>query len=558
MPARVPTDVPRLDAAAAPQPMHLDALLADPALGLTLVAGHAGVAARGPIRWATISDLPDPTPWLEGGELLLTTGLGFAGDLTSAPRRLVAALDDRGCTAVGFGIGVVHDRVPEAMLAAADERRLPLFTVPYEVPFIAVTKRVTSHIFADHYATLRAAVDLHRAVLAGVLAGTGISGVLDTVLRRIEGAAAVVFDYYGHVLAARGRRDAREPTAVAALWAELQQHRRDREPFTLARGPDVATGAWLRVGEAVEAAVVLLTPRPLHDHEALLFEQGMAGLTLELARGLSVRQAHRARIGELLDEVVAGRLSSEALRRRLTRLAVAPDAPYAVLCAADERTSVATLCGILEDVLPGAAVGEYDGRACAVVQPPGDQAEQVLAAARARGLTELRIGWSGRVEGPDRLGPAVAEAAAAAVAPGPGGIRDIGSLGLAGLLAGVARNDVAAAFVRHVLGPVIDHDAREGTALVRTLAAYLRHGCRPGPAAAELCVHRHTLAYRLERIADLTGRDPRNGRHLLEFGVALELAQPPPATPSTAPPPPPVRTRPAPTGEVGPPPAEVR
>ncbi len=36
-------------------------------------------------------------------------------------------------------------------------------------------------------------------------------------------------------------------------------------------------------------------------------------------------------------------------------------------------------------------------------------------------------------------------------------------------------------------------------------------------------MHRHTLAYRLDRIRDLTGRDPRSGEHLLEFGLALEL-----------------------------------
>ena len=58
-----------------------------------------------------------------------------------------------------------------------------------------------------------------------------------------------------------------------------------------------------------------------------------------------------------------------------------------------------------------------------------------------------------------------------------------------------------------------------------TLAAYLRHGCRPGPAAKELSIHRHTLSYRLERIAELTGRDPRDGDHLLAFTLALALAE---------------------------------
>jgi PucR family transcriptional regulator, purine catabolism regulatory protein len=97
------------------------------------------------------------------------------------------------------------------------------------------------------------------------------------------------------------------------------------------------------------------------------------------------------------------------------------------------------------------------------------------------------------------------------------------ALGLPGLLAGIDDALGADAFVRQVLGPVLDYDAREGAQLVDSLRAYLHHGCRPGPAAAELCVHRHTLSYRLDRVAELTGRDPRDGAHLLAFGLALEL-----------------------------------
>ena len=41
--------------------------------GLELVTGED--AADAPVRWVHISELPDPTPWLSGGELLLTTGL---------------------------------------------------------------------------------------------------------------------------------------------------------------------------------------------------------------------------------------------------------------------------------------------------------------------------------------------------------------------------------------------------------------------------------------------------------------------------------------------------
>ena len=48
-------------------------LAADPDLQLELVAGHRGADRE--IEAAAVSELANPGPWLQGGELLLTIGL---------------------------------------------------------------------------------------------------------------------------------------------------------------------------------------------------------------------------------------------------------------------------------------------------------------------------------------------------------------------------------------------------------------------------------------------------------------------------------------------------
>ena len=50
-------------------------LMGNPGMPLRLLAGegHAGQ----PIRWVHASELEDPTPWLKGGEVILTTGMGI-------------------------------------------------------------------------------------------------------------------------------------------------------------------------------------------------------------------------------------------------------------------------------------------------------------------------------------------------------------------------------------------------------------------------------------------------------------------------------------------------
>src|ERR1700712_599655 len=102
--------------------LPLRALLRE--LELEIAAGEAGLDRA--VRWVHISELADPTPWLSGGELLLTTGLGPAGDAEA----YVPRLGEHGLTGLGFGVGFGFERIPDALLAAAAAHGFPVFAVP--------------------------------------------------------------------------------------------------------------------------------------------------------------------------------------------------------------------------------------------------------------------------------------------------------------------------------------------------------------------------------------------------------------------------------------------
>lgn len=508
-------------------PLFLPELLDDVGLGLDLVAGRDGARRGKAIRWAHSSDTPDPTPWLEGGEILLTTGLGVKDD-PDLQRRLVRNLHARGCVAIGFGLGVTLAAVPDAMLEEADELDLPLFTVPLEVPFIAVTRRVARAIFDEHFATLRDAVDLHRKVLGTVISGAGLEGVLETTSGHMPDVALLVFDFAGTLLATHGGDVGPSPGEV---WAAVSPAVGGRDRSTVPIGGCTVTTAVVREGDEIEAVLAVVADRDLHEHEHLLVEQVLAGLGLELARGQSVRESRRVRVDELLEEAAAGRASTQMIARVVARLGGDPDAPYRVLCLRRPRgVGERALSTSVEDVIAGHGepiiVGRYDRDVYALVPASDDGLADVLAKAlRSRGWASVAVGRSREKATLDSFPVALREARTAAHAPGPGSdaVRDVDAIGLEGVLAGLRSGSGAEHFVAHVLGPVLDYDERENAQLVDSLRAYLRHGCRPGPAADELSIHRHTLSYRLDRIRDLTGRDPRDGAHLLEWSLALEL-----------------------------------
>ena len=159
-------------------------------LGLDLASGQD--AAGRHVRWVHSTELLDPTPWLRGGELLLTTGLQL--DSAQSQRELVERLAEHKIGGLGFGTGFTHKRLPAALLAEARRRSFPLFEVPYELPFIAITERVFAQLLDERYEMLQRS--MAGDVLAEALTGRLYPEELQTRLRPFgigEQAAVLAF-----------------------------------------------------------------------------------------------------------------------------------------------------------------------------------------------------------------------------------------------------------------------------------------------------------------------------------------------------------------------------
>jgi len=77
------------------------------------------------------------------------------------------------------------------------------------------------------------------------------------------------------------------------------------------------------------------------------------------------------------------------------------------------------------------------------------------------------------------------------------------------------------AFVELTLGPLLRHDARSASPLLPTVRSFVEHGGRLRETAAEIYVHRNTLAYRLDRAAEILGADLKEARARLAIELAL-------------------------------------
>lgn len=140
------------DAALQPR-IELDALLHDYQLGLVVTAGGDDETGAREVQWVHSSDLTDPTPFLTPRTVLLTTGEQFVGPLSKEDAdayvsRLVAA----GTTALGVAIGLRWDRIPPHLVESCERHSLPLIRVPYDTPFIAITRAAARLIESSMHA----------------------------------------------------------------------------------------------------------------------------------------------------------------------------------------------------------------------------------------------------------------------------------------------------------------------------------------------------------------------------------------------------------------------
>jgi sugar diacid utilization regulator len=74
------------------------------------------------------------------------------------------------------------------------------------------------------------------------------------------------------------------------------------------------------------------------------------------------------------------------------------------------------------------------------------------------------------------------------------------------------------------LRPLIEYDLAHQAALVSTLRVYFDEGANLTRSARALMVHSNTVLYRLRRIHELSGRDPRDLRELVLLYLGLKLS----------------------------------
>lgn len=490
-----------------------------------------------PVRWVHVSDSDRVAALLDGGELLLTTGAGWAGT-DAALAGLVHALADADLAGIVLELGTRFAVAPPALVAACRERDLALVALEREVKFVAVTEDVHRRIIAGQVEALEERQRLHDLFTGLSLRGAAVEVVVRETARALR--APVVLEDLAHEVVVADAFDLPDAEALAG-WTE-RSRRRD--------------AAWTRVPVAARGThwgELVALPGPPHPAgRATVLEQ--AATTLALSRLSDPSDAWARLRGDLLlGALLAERFVVTAdieTRLAASGFPVAGRSLFAVV----QGAGAVSVSGAASDAGAAASAGSV-ARAGASARgsgPVGGEAwthgalatrfgpsaptlsgqvgsERVLlvSAPQGQGLSDRMLAGLGSVavsepaSSVDELRTALSLVRRLARRAAPGEVLRAGDRPLARLAAELGGDDRLRAHSARMLGPLIRHDEASGGDLLRVLAAVVAHPANRTAAAAASHLSRSVFYQRLALIGDLLGADLDDGETLAALHLAL-------------------------------------
>jgi PucR family transcriptional regulator, purine catabolism regulatory protein len=444
-----------------------------------------------------VSELTDPTPYLQGGELLLTTGMGLTGHEAQA-RSYAARLARHGVAGLGLGLGPIHDDMPRSLVRACEAAGLALFVVPVPTPFLMVARTYWKLLAQAGHEELSSALGAHRDLVRAAAGSSPVPTVVRTLAAAVEGWAAQLSPA-GQVLEVwpkTSRGSARQAAEEVRRLRTAGPHSSATFPI---EGDDVVLQPLSSRGR-LTGYVATGCPRPMRAQDQQLVLTACSLLALQSEqhrRGTAGPRSSRACVARL---VTTGYV--DAARSLCGDLGLgALPASVRILAAVDlGEGHGGDLQDVVEQALPRARsqvlaiagsdelwVLLRDGDVPVVLNAVRRFVQSQAAPARVVVSVLAPLSEAARHTGLVQQALTVVQ---------PGQLRD-----LAVRDQGTLDDDVD-------LGPLVDYPRAD---LVRAVVAYLRHRGHWEDAARDLGLHRNTLRHRIGtvgRVLDVDLDDP--------------------------------------------------
>jgi len=514
-------------------------------LGTSMAAGDTETQ----VNWCvTIRAQPPAFPDIYGGELALVS----MDVLRSFDSRLMLANVIRQLAEFGVSAVVTAGAVEERAIAAANACQIALLSMPLDASLTTVERAVNALILNQSARLTKRAIEIQRQLARLAAENRDLNSLLQ-VISRSTGKPIVVHDDTGVMIYPNlERRGANGRHRFQAMpYSQFQKWLSHNAPSSQGAVSSSPLGytTVLKVEKRVAGYLSLVgRNNNLDEFDRLILTYGADVCAIEMAKNRAIASAVEQTRGDWIQMLLSGTLADDdLLHTRARQAGFEPGSLYVaavfrVSAQSAQPLSLESLISLLRDDISrrqaGGAVGQYvdmivalypldaEANALSRTKMMIEDARAQLAARSACGL--VAAGISRPSKGLSNLRDSYREAKDAVGIAYELGDRDTttfyGDLKLYQLLLALKERNLENLnqFYRQALGPLVDHDSRKRSDLVRTLSGFFAANGNLAKAAQDLDVHRNTLVYRLQRISDLTKLDLDDADNRLILHLALK------------------------------------
>lgn len=521
-----------------------------------VIAGSGALGRQ--VSWVHVVGVPDAPDFLSGGELVLTTPINLPED-AEGQQRYVEAMARKSIAGLVLAVGRHVDHAPAALRDSAEACAVPLVEIPYQTRFIDIARKLNQRITQENMDMLERALEIHRVLTQLVLDGGDLQQLAVTLAELIGQSISIESERFealaSHNLAPvdearrytlnEGKTNPRLIEALENLGI-LGEIRRTLRPVHLPQLPEVG----LEMERILAPIVVhgsiygylwiIADDRPLSKLDAMAIESGATVAALIRLYQEMVANTEATLKGGLLAQLIEGeRGRQDSLTDQALRYGIDLNTPFVLLkIEKAERGDATSTNGSSAEAASGriqlqrqinrltsdwrAVIGQFAGEVVALVPASTDLDKQIGRLHKSIG--GLLIGISAVQRGAGTVSAAYMQCRDALLIARRVGMTvptvRFGQLGYLHTLYYAGEGALAA----NPYVPTLRRLAEEQQAdLFHTLEVYLDAGGNGVQTAELLCIHRSTLNYRLQRIAEVCSADLGDPVMRMNLQVALKL-----------------------------------
>ena len=484
-------------------------LLAEPQLGLSLIAGADGLGNR--ITWAHTSDLPRLWEWVTGGEIMMTNGMSIPPDAPGQVE-LAHSLVDAGASGLAIGEKMHAPALQPEFLAACNTLALPLINVPYPLPFIAIARTVAESSLLEESRRLRQTARIYDLLRLTDTSGNHWQSLVQGVAAEVGSRLFVVDKRCLHPWHPDGE----------ALPADM---RAEVEPLTVNTSSNAKTFRWHMVGDrhfllvdipTHANALLIVVPHAEPHPDAVVLLHAATVLGLELSRTVLALESQRRLGAEFLLQAFEGRYGLAEMENHLSGFGVSAQKFLVLSMSSEDDGHLADIhLELWRHGFPAVCVRRLN-KLHAVVSGscPLDMVRHAVPADVSIGIStpstvnELQQALQESLWALGTAGNSAEQLVS--YADGPSWL-------------GLTSYEQGAAIVQRLLGPIIEYERGRQPDLMITLKTFLQLQRSWAKTAEALFTHRQTIIYRIKKISELTGLNMAETSTLAQLWFALQI-----------------------------------